>query len=121
MTISELTELTANLLIRYYDNDIQPFLDYLDKDALWIGPAQNQIIRSKEALVEAFGMEQNTERLNAVAERMPGSMLRCHSSYLVNPMYVESIERFALTLSDGSRIPIPEKKYTAVKDLLLHK
>lgn len=30
-----------------------------------------------------------TDRLNAVAERMKSSMLRCHISYLVNPMYVE--------------------------------
>lgn len=62
MTIAKLTELTADLLIHYYENDIQPFLDHLHKDVLWIGPAQNQMIRSKEALVKAFGKEKNTLR-----------------------------------------------------------
>lgn len=57
MTISELAELTANLLLRYYDNDIQPFLDHCHEDVLWIGPAQGQMVQSKEALVEAFGRE----------------------------------------------------------------
>ena len=49
----------------------------------------------------------------------PGLFLRVHASYLVNPAHVRGIRRFALMLSDGTRIPIPEKKYTQVKKLLL--
>ncbi len=60
-----------------------------------------------------------TERLSAIDKRLPGKFLRCHSCYLVNPLYVQSIERFALTMTDGKRIPVPEKKYTAVKAMLL--
>ena len=56
-----------------------------------------------------------TERLSAIAKRIENGLLRCHASYLVNPLYVESIERFALTMTDGKKIPVPEKKYTAVK------
>ena len=62
-----------------------------------------------------------TERLTAVAAKISKNFLRCHESYLINPAHVSSIERFRLTMTDGSIIPIPEKKYTAVKASLLHK
>ena len=254
MTVNEITNLTADLLIRYYENDIQPFLDYCHKDILWLGPAKKQVIRTKAALVEAFQQEKQmlqfkvydltatplhictnctevlltfivdtfwpdgktnrvyqridftweikkdlarirvcnisnpidyddrdaiypvhylenhahmtlytesseklsfkgtnrsilytspeqilymesignhtnlhmisqifecTDRLSAIEQRLTGKFLRCHSCYLVNTLYVQSIERFALTMTDGQKIPVPEKKYTAVKAMLL--
>ena len=42
--------------------------------------------------------------------------LRCHQSFLINPEYIENISRFKVRLSDGSELPIPEKKYTAFRD-----
>ena len=42
--------------------------------------------------------------------------LRCHQSYLVNPLYIRNIRRFKVTLADGAELPIPEKKYTAFRD-----
>ena len=33
--------------------------------------------------------------------------------------FVKSIERFSLTMTNGKKIPVPEKKYTAVKAMLL--
>lgn len=44
---------------------------------------------------------------------------RIHASYLVNPSHVKNIQRFFVILSDESRIPVPEKKYTCIKKLLL--
>ncbi len=252
MTINDITDLTVSLLIRYYNNEIQPFFDHCHKDILWLGPAKKQVIRTKKALVEAFEKEYNqlkfkvydltpttlricancTEvllyfivdtfwpdgssnrvyqridftweirkdialirvchisnpidyddrdniypihyleshpnmtlymeasenlsfkgkngsvcytdpnnilymesmgnhtqirmlsqtfecinRLSVIHKKM-NSFIRCHSSFLVNPLYVQSIERFALTMTDGKRVPIPEKKYTAVKAML---
>lgn len=256
MTTSDLAQLTADLIIEYYNNNIQPFLDHCHDDVLWLGPAMGQLIRTKKALVDAFSTESNplhfavynmtstpfyisgtctevlllftvdtfwpdggsnrvnqrisftwkihkgkplirichisnaidydardtiypvhylethpqmtlytdltvklqfkgirksilytaadqilymessgnhtlihmtaeifecTERLSSIAKRTTDSFLRCHTSYLVNPLYVQSVERFSLTLSNGKKIPIPEKKYTAVKNSLLHK
>ena len=46
-------------------------------------------------------------------------LLRCHQSYLVNPGYIRNIRRFKLTLSDGTQLPIPEKKYTAFRDMAI--
>ena len=60
-----------------------------------------------------------TESLLSLEKRFPDYFLRCHQSYLINPDFASSIERFKLTMSDGFVIPIPEKKYTQVKHLLL--
>ncbi len=254
MTIKDITDLTVNLLIKYYNNDIQPFLDHCHKDILWLGPAKKQVIRTKQALVEAFEKENQNlqfkvcdltavplqissncievvltfivdtywpdgninqvyqridftweikkdiarirvcnicnpidyderdsiypvhyleshshmtlhmessgklafkgmnksilytspeqilymesmgnhtriyigsqifeciDRLSVISKKISKGFLRCHASYLVNTLYVQSIERFALTMTDGKRIPVPEKKYTAVKAMLL--
>ncbi len=49
----------------------------------------------------------------------PGILLRVHTNYLLNPAHVKEIHRFFVMLSDGTQLPIPEKKYTQVKQLLL--
>lgn len=252
MNIQEVAKQAADILIHYYDNDIQPFLDACDEDVLWIGPAENQIIRTKEALVAAFAAENNelkfviydlkvipisttnnhvceivlvfmvdtiwpdssvnrvkqriqltmTERrgtirirlchisnaivyderdriypmhyeddykkfvlageqrservqiksinkallflnsrqilyaetarshtvihtvegdyesvesLQTLMNRYPELFVRCHASYLVNPQYVAEIWRFRIRLQNGVELPVPEKKYMAVK------
>ena len=46
-------------------------------------------------------------------------LLRCHQSYLVNPAYISSIRRFKLILTDGTELPVPEKKFTAVRDRVI--
>lgn len=46
-------------------------------------------------------------------------LLRIHASYMVNPNAVSKIERFGITLTDGTRLPVPEKKYTQVKRRIL--
>ena len=59
------------------------------------------------------------ETLSEFEKKYPESFLRIHSSYLLNPAHVADIRRFVVTLSDGTALPIPEKKYTQVKRLLL--
>ena len=51
-----------------------------------------------------------------IEKRYGRVFLRCHQSYLVNPAYIRGIRRFKVTLTDGSELPIPEKKYTAFRD-----
>lgn len=53
--------------------------------------------------------------IGAVEKQTEGALIRCHSGYLVNPLHVTSIKRFKLTMDDGAEIPVPEKKYTALK------
>ena len=52
-------------------------------------------------------------------QKYPGLFLRVHASYLLNPDHVRKIRRFSVTLSDGTELPVPEKKYTRIKKLLL--
>lgn len=47
--------------------------------------------------------------------RYPDLFVRCHASYLVNPQYVSEIRRFRIRLQNGIELPVPEKKYMAVK------
>lgn len=53
--------------------------------------------------------------VQAIEKDYPGLFLRCHSCYLVNPVYVTRVKRFNVLLADGNELPIPEKKYTAFK------
>lgn len=47
--------------------------------------------------------------------------IKVHRSYIVNICYVAMIQMHEIIMSDGTFIPIPEKKYTAVKKLLLQR
>ena len=46
-------------------------------------------------------------------------LLRIHAGFLINPDHVSKIERFAVILSNGTKIPVPEKKYTLIKRRIL--
>lgn len=59
-----------------------------------------------------------TSRLSEIAEQYPDIFVRVHASYLVNPAYVRSISRFKVLISNQIEIPIPEKRYTEVKQEL---
>ena len=54
-------------------------------------------------------------------KKYPDFLLRIHSSFLVNYAHVREICRFAVIMSDGTRLSVPEKKYTQIKKLLLQK
>ena len=43
--------------------------------------------------------------------------IRIHKSYLVNPHYIKQINRSWLTLKDGQRLPVSERRYKAIYDL----
>lgn len=214
MTTQALLQLSADIITRYYNNEIEPFLAACHPDVLWIGPANTQIIRTRETLVKTFAEEHHNLRfemhdlvtvplmtpsskvlevllfydvdtiwpdnsMQRVKQRVQLSwvveggqpfirvchvsnaldyddrdviypvhygedrvrvavlsgedraprivlkgankamlFLRCHESYLVNPDRVTEITRFHLTLINGTTLPIPEKKYTAVKKRL---
>lgn len=57
--------------------------------------------------------------LSGFEANYPALFVRIHSGYLLNPAHVTNIRRFAVTLSDGTQLPVPEKRYTQIKRLLL--
>lgn len=45
MNIEKYTICSAAILLEYYDNKIQSFLENCHDDILWLGPAHDQMIR----------------------------------------------------------------------------
>ena len=59
MRSEDIAELSARVLLAYYDNDIEPFLDACHPSVLWIGPGEGQIIQTQETLRSTFYAEKN--------------------------------------------------------------
>lgn len=57
--------------------------------------------------------------LSELEKNCPELFLRVHAGYLLNPAHVREIRRFSVTLSDGTQLPVPEKKYTLIKGKIL--
>lgn len=47
-----------------------------------------------------------------------GRLISAHRSYVINVDYISSIRRYEATMVDGSRIPIPAKKYKSLREAL---
>ena len=75
--------------------------------------AQHCIIHSGSGSIEVADFIGNIEKC---AE---GKLVRIHTSYLVNPLFVQSIKRCYVIMKDGTELRIPEKKYTSVKRTLV--
>ena len=52
---------SADILTKYYSNEIDSFLNACHEDILWIGPAEKHVIRTREALVDAFSQEEHIQ------------------------------------------------------------
>ena len=50
---------SADILTKYYSNEIDSFLNACHEDILWIGPAEKHVIRTRKALVDAFSQEEH--------------------------------------------------------------
>lgn len=57
-------------------------------------------------------------RLDDLCEQLKDydCFIRCHRSYLVNLAYVQNISSKAVTMCNGTEIPIPHGKYSELKD-----
>lgn len=62
MNIEKYTICSATILLEYYDNQIQSFLENCHDDILWLGPAHDQMIRGKDNLIDAFQKEKHELR-----------------------------------------------------------
>jgi hypothetical protein len=78
-------------------------------------PGQHCLVHLRDKSISVRASISEIEKLTK------DSLVRVHSGYIVNPKNLVSMRRFNIVLSDGSVVPVPEKKYTAVKKLLLGK
>ena len=54
--------------------------------------------------------------LTALETQFPKQFCRIHRSYLVNCRFILQTERYAVTLINGTVLPIPAKRYTEVRE-----
>jgi len=88
---------------------------FLSDSIIWIEATAG----GKHSLLHTAEGEIEVMRNVAALQKDCGHLfLRCHQSYLVNPHYVRKLCRFRLSLTDGTELPIPEKKYTAFRDAI---
>lgn len=97
------------------------FLYLISSHILWI----ESFKKGNHSIVHTLdGDYETTHALRVFEDKYGDSFLRAHASYLINPLHVKDLTRFQLTMTDGTIIPVPEKKYTSFKSELntwLHK
>ena len=89
---------------------------YLSDSIYWIeaaGGGKHSVLHTVNGETEVMATVASLEK------RYAHLFLRCHQSYLVNPHFLRNIRRFQVTLTDGTVLPIPEKKYTAFKSAVM--
>ena len=59
MNTSELVSKSMDIIVHYYQNDIQPFVDVMHEEIDWYGPCEGQVIHSKKLLTQTFAQEDN--------------------------------------------------------------
>ena len=62
MNQQEIADRSAELIIRYYDNDYMPFLNAMDDEALWYGPAEGQFLQGRETMIATWQAEDHPLR-----------------------------------------------------------
>ena len=60
MNLHEISERSAELIIKYYENDYMPFLLAMDDDARWYGPAGGQYLRGRENMIDTWKKEDHS-------------------------------------------------------------
>ncbi len=64
MQQQDIEQYAADVLLSYYANDVEPFLDACHDDIIWIGPAKGQYIQGKAELVKAFSSDRDSLRFD---------------------------------------------------------
>lgn len=86
--------------------------NYLSDSILWIEKSDHGKHSVIHLITEDIYSNKNTDYFT---ENYPDVFLQPHKSYLVNPSHIKNICRFNLTLDNGVKLSIPEKKYTKFK------
>ena len=79
MNAKEMVDLTNDIVQRYYQNDIQPFLDHVDEKVLWYGPAKGQFLSGRQAVLDAWAGESHS--LSFSLGNICLNHISSHSSY----------------------------------------
>ena len=89
MNQQHIADLSAELIMRYYDNDYMPFLEAMDDDALWYGPAEGQFLHGRETMIRVWSAEEHSLRFTL------GNMEVMHTS--AHPSFCDVMLSFHVT------------------------
>lgn len=78
-----------------------------------------QANNEKSIIYYVDGRVEVTEAISSFHNRLQAPFLSVHRSYIINMNYVIGIERFWIRLCDGIQVPVPEKKYSRIKDSII--
>ena len=60
MNQQQIADLSAELIMKYYDNDYMPFLCAMDDDAMWYGPAEGPFLHGRDKMIEVWNAEDHS-------------------------------------------------------------
>ncbi|WP_317856107.1 LytTR family transcriptional regulator DNA-binding domain-containing protein [Chakrabartyella piscis] len=73
---------------------------------------KNAILYTKEGSLKISGL------LSAQEDKLPPQFYRIHKSYLVNTLYVKSIQRYKVVLQNDMELPVSKQKYVHAREIL---
>ena len=102
MDRQEIGRLSIRIVQTYYQNDLRLFFEYLDEKVLWYGPAKGQFLSGRQALLDAWGQEENP-----LTFTLGNIRLDCAASH---PAYCEVLLSFPVTTNypSGEHIPVDQ-------------
>lgn len=87
-------------------------LQYIDPDMVVYAEAIG-----KHTIVHFLDKAITIKRIiGKVAPLFPESFCRPHRGYLVNCDFISSVERYSITMITGMTIPVPEKRYSQIRE-----
>lgn len=125
-----IAKLSAELIIRYYENDYMPFLEHMDDNAFWYGPAEGQFLRGRENMIRVWNRESHT--LTFTMGNLQTTAISSHSSfcdvvltYTVVTHYPDGhdlsvLQRLLLTWCERLRLGEDGKKHHTQHILVCH-
>ena len=84
-----IADLSAELIMRYYENDYMPFLNHMDDEALWYGPAEGQFLQGREAMIRVWNAEEHSLKFSL------GNMEVTHIT--ANPSFCDVLLSYPVT------------------------
>lgn len=89
MVINEVLKLSYHIVSEYYRNNPEPFFEYIDENILWIGPAEKQLLRSRNAILKAWAKEESdlTFTMGNITEYPVPLTPKCCCVVLTFPIY----------------------------------
>ena len=57
MNAKKMADLSIEIIRKYYENDTSLFIDHVDENILWYGPAKGQFLSGRQAIIDAWSAE----------------------------------------------------------------